>query len=134
MQVVNKHGLCQPVYATYKNGIAYGYTNGVTVTGELMLTEDFLEEAATKLARFHSIQYEVPGLNFRTHQDRIENQFGPSFMLMLREADEKLEQLGRPYPYNQIPSVEVQFELEEKIMSILKGAGFGRIVFSHNDR
>ena len=79
MQVVSSRGLCQPVYATYNNGIAYGFTRGSTVTGELMLTEDFLNEAATKLARFHSIKYEIPDLPFKTYQDRMEQQFGPSF-------------------------------------------------------
>ena len=73
MQVVSSRGLCQPVYATYNNGIAYGFTRGVTLNGQLMLTEDFLNEAATKLARFHSIKYEIPDLPFKTHLERSEN-------------------------------------------------------------
>ena len=52
---------------------------------------------------------------------------------MLKEADEKLELEGRPAPYNEIPLVQVQIELEEKIMSLLREVGLGRIVLSHND-
>lgn len=47
MDAVSQHGLCKPVYCTYNNGYAYGYTRGVTLTGELMLTEDFLNEASS---------------------------------------------------------------------------------------
>lgn len=79
MQAVSKHGLCPPVYAKYKNGLVYGFTEGVTVTGELMLTKDFETEMAAKLARFHSIKYEVPGTQYRTHLERLEQQFGPPF-------------------------------------------------------
>ena len=62
-----------------QNGIVYGYTEGVTVTGELMLSNDFLNEASTKLACLHSIKYEVPGIKFKTQLERVEIQFGQSF-------------------------------------------------------
>ena len=52
---------------------------------------------------------------------------------MVEDADKQLEKDGRPFPYNEIPRVEVQFELEDKIMAILNEAGLGRIVFCHND-
>ena len=79
MQALSKHGLCQPVYGKYENGIVYGYAEGVTLTGELMLTNEFLNEAARKIARFHSIKYEVPGIKFKTNLERQELQFRPPF-------------------------------------------------------
>lgn len=44
-----------------------------------MLTHDFLNEAATKMAKFHSIKYEVPGIPFKTHYDRVYDQMGVAF-------------------------------------------------------
>lgn len=52
---------------------------------------------------------------------------------MLKEAEDKLEQDGFPFPYNEIPRIQEQFDLEEKIASLWKEAGPGRIIFSHND-
>ena len=56
-------------------------------------------------------------------------------LAMLKEADQKLEQEGIPFPwpYDEIPRIQVQIEFEEKIMSLLREAGLGRIVLSHND-
>ena len=51
MNEISKYGLCKPVYARYTNGIAYGYTQGVVLNGALMLTNDFLNEMATKLGK-----------------------------------------------------------------------------------
>lgn len=48
---VSKHGLCKPVLSKYVNGICYAYTPGTSPNGALMLTEEFLEEAALKFAR-----------------------------------------------------------------------------------
>src|SRR5699024_1800819 len=59
MNEISKHGLCQPVYAKYSNGICYGYAEGTTLTGSLMNSEEYLQEAASKLARFHSIKYQI---------------------------------------------------------------------------
>lgn len=44
-----------------------------------MLTNDFLEEAAAKMAKFHSIKFEVPGIPFKTHYDRVFDQMGQAF-------------------------------------------------------
>ena len=44
-----------------------------------MLTNDFLNEAATKMAKFHSIKFEVPGIPFKTHYDRVYDQMGQAF-------------------------------------------------------
>ena len=56
-------------------------------------------------------------------------------LAMLKEADQKLEQeeMPFPWPYDEIPRIQVQIEFEEKIMSLLREAGLGRIVLSHND-
>lgn len=71
MQEVSRHKLCQPVYAKYTNGICYGYSEGVVVDGPLMLTNDFETEMATKLAKFHSIQFDIPNIKFQTHFERM---------------------------------------------------------------
>ena len=63
--------LASIIYAKYKNGLCYGYTEGVTLDGALMLTNDFLNEMATKLAKFHSIKFEIPSIKFETHFHRI---------------------------------------------------------------
>ena len=49
---ISKHGLCKPIILKYVNGICYAYTPGIPPTIELMLTDDFLAQAASKLARF----------------------------------------------------------------------------------
>ena len=54
-------------------------------------------------------------------------------LAMLKKADKKLDLEGRPFPYSEIPRIEVQIELEAKIKSLLEKGGPGRIVFSHND-
>ena len=84
MHVVSKHGLCQPVYATYTNGICYGFTEGATVSGPLMLTSDFLLESSSQLAKFHAIDYEVPDAKFPSHYDRTENGMRKAFQGELR--------------------------------------------------
>lgn len=56
-----------------------GYTDGTVVNGLFMLTEEFLNEMAVKLAAFHSIKYELPGVEFKTHYDRVMLQVGPAF-------------------------------------------------------
>lgn len=70
MDVVSKHNLCEPVYARYNNGVCYGFSQGVTLNGSLMLTNDFLNEMTTKLARFHSIKFDLPDIKFETHYQR----------------------------------------------------------------
>ena len=72
MNEVSRHKLCQPVYAKYSNGICYGYSEGVVVDGPLMLTRDFETEMATKLAKFHSIQFDMPNIKFKTHFERMD--------------------------------------------------------------
>lgn len=57
-----------------QNGICYGYTEGTTLTGPLMLSEEYLQEAASKFARFHSIKYEIPNLKFKTRYDRTSDE------------------------------------------------------------
>ena len=52
---------------------------------------------------------------------------------MLMEAEKKLDLEGWPFPYSEMPRIEVQIELETKIKSCLEKGGPGRIVFSHND-
>ena len=47
MHEVSKRGLCPPVYARYQNGYCYSYTEGTTVTRELMISEEYLQEAAS---------------------------------------------------------------------------------------
>ena len=79
MHVVSKFGLCQPVYGTYENGIVYGYTEGTTLNGPLMLTTDFLNESSRKLGKFHAIDYEVPDAKFPDHYDRMENGMRKAF-------------------------------------------------------
>lgn len=79
MHEVSKYGLCQPVYAKYSNGICYGYAEGTTLTGSLMNSEEYLQEAASKLARFHSIKYEIPNLQFKTRYDRTSDELREAY-------------------------------------------------------
>lgn len=45
------------------------FSHGVTLTGPLMLTYDFLNEIAPKLARFHCIKFDMPEIKFKTHHE-----------------------------------------------------------------
>ena len=132
MNEISKHGLCRPVYAKYNNGIAYGYTQGVVLNGALMLTNDFLNEMATKLAKFHSIKYEIPDAKFKTHFDRMANQFGPMVEHMANNVDAFLNSADE-FPYNKFPRLSSLHEIDQKILSLLTQIGLGEIVFCHND-
>ena len=106
MHEVSKHSLCQPVYGRYQvsqrvyfkisptklrdyserlmpsyfqNGICYGYTEGITLNGAIMLSEEYLKEAATKFARFHSIEYEFSNFPFKTRYDRVSDELREIF-------------------------------------------------------
>ena len=51
------------------------------MNGEIMLSDDYLEEAASKFAKFHSIKYEHLGVPLKPRHDRLsedmrENYFG----------------------------------------------------------
>lgn len=52
-------------------GLCYGYSYGYTVDGPLMLTNDFLNEMASKLAKFHNINYKVQNVDSKTHYERM---------------------------------------------------------------
>lgn len=71
MNEVSKYNLCKPVYAKYANGLCYGFNNGITLNGPLMLTHDFLNEMATKLAQFHSIKLDLENIKFKTNFERM---------------------------------------------------------------
>ena len=79
MNEISKYGLCQPVYAKYQNGICYGFMEGTTANGELMLSEEYLEEAAGKFAKFHSIKYQIPNLQFKTRYDRTTDEIRANY-------------------------------------------------------
>lgn len=85
MQEISNRGLCEPVYARYSNGICYGFAEGTTLTGSLMNSEEYLQEAASKFARFHSIKYQISNFPFKARHDRItdelqENFYGKQFL------------------------------------------------------
>lgn len=88
-----------------------------------MLTYDFLNEASTKLAKFHSIKYEIPSIKFKTHHERVFLQLGPQFqgkflsfnfsiknfnkiltkfIGMMLSIDKEIEKIDE-YPYNEFP-------------------------------
>lgn len=53
---------------------------------------------------------------------------------MLKEIDEKLvQEEGMPYPFNELPRIQEQIEVEEKILSFLKEVGLGKVTLCHND-
>ena len=62
-----------------KKFLLCSFTEGTTLNGPLMLTTDFLNEAATKLAKFHAIDYEVPDAKFPNHYVRTEQAMRPAF-------------------------------------------------------
>lgn len=132
MNEISKHGLCKKVYAKYNNGIVYGFTTGVVLNGPLMLTYDFMNEAASKLAKFHSIKYDIPSIPFKTHHDRVFMQLGPHFQGMMMAIDKEIEKIDE-YPYNEFPRIQTLFEQEEKFFRLLTELGFGTIGFCHND-
>jgi len=132
MNEVSKHGLCQPVFAQYNNGICYGYTQGVTVNSALMLTTDFLTEMATKLAEFHSIKLELPGIEHKTHFDKIDQQFKPLVEKMIGFVEGFMMTVDE-FPYNVYPKPSAMLEMREQVLNLIKEVEFGDIVFCHND-
>lgn len=160
MHVVSKYDLCQPVYATYSNGIVYGFTEGTTLSGPLMLTNDFLNEASSKLAKFHSIDWEVPDAKFPNHYERMENgmrqafQGNPArftlksstpislmtknvfhsfkFPVNFEEMDKQIMAIDEA-PYTEVPRIEVLFDCEKKLKDAIIELGFGELVLCHND-
>ena len=44
------------------------------MNGALMLSDDYLDEAASKFARFHSIKYEFPDLPYKARHERVSDE------------------------------------------------------------
>jgi len=133
MNVVSKFGLCEPVYAKYNNGLCYGYTDGVTLNGALMLTNDFLNEMATKMARFHTIRHSIQNIKSKTHFERMNSEFGPMLEHMISVVNGYIEANKNDYPYNNFPNLLSLVDMEKTITGLLTEIGFGEITFCHND-
>ena len=97
-----------------------------------MLTNDFLNEIATKLAKFHSIKYEIPDAKFKTHFEKMDTQFRPMIEHLITPVQTGLNSINE-FPYNQYPKLIDLFTLRQKLISLLTQIGFGEIVFCHND-
>ena len=98
-----------------------------------MLTNDFLNEMATKLAKFHSIKYEIPDVKFKTYFERMETQFiNPMIERMIEPVQVCIDGIDE-FPYDQYPKLIDIFALKKKLISLLTQIGFGEIVFCHND-
>jgi len=132
MNEASKHGLCQPVFAKYNNGLCYGFTEGITLNGKIMLSTEFLEEMATKLAKFHSIECKLSNIQFDTHFDRMNSQIGPMIEHMIKQVDLFMDSVDE-FPYNKFPRLASLNKIESKIMELWKAIGEDEIVFCHND-
>lgn len=112
-----------------------------------MLSEDYLQEAASKFARFHSIKYEIPNLNFKALYDRTScelmeiyygRKFGRRFKKLFTKFlsfPENLLKIGEQIasikegPYLEMPKLKVLIDHEKRITRALKQIGLGKIVF-----
>ena len=97
-----------------------------------MLTNDFLNEMAPKLAKFHSIKYRKPDTKFKTYFEKMETQLRPMIKRMIEPVQESMDRIDE-FPYNQYPKLADLFALRQKLISLLTQIGFGEIVFCHND-
>lgn len=79
------------------------------------------------LAQFHSIKYDVPGIEFKTHYDRVMGQVGPAFQAMIEQIDDELGDKLNEYPLSELPKAKVIGEEEANIYKISTELGLGRI-------
>lgn len=56
VQILNKAGCGPPLYATFTNGLSYGFTKGVTTTPVTIVEEPIWQAVAKELAKLHKIE------------------------------------------------------------------------------
>ncbi|PAA94813.1 hypothetical protein BOX15_Mlig016922g1 [Macrostomum lignano] len=56
MRLLHLHGFCKPVYATFANGLCYGYVHGDVADEELVREPTFGRLVARELASLHCLQ------------------------------------------------------------------------------
>ncbi|KAK7078615.1 Ethanolamine kinase [Halocaridina rubra] len=56
VQVLSKAGCGPPLYATFKNGLSYGFTKGVTLNSDTVIQEPVWQAVTKEMSRLHKIE------------------------------------------------------------------------------
>lgn len=69
MKLMNVHGLCPPVFCSFNNGLAYGYSEGSCIDDKMARDKQISTCIARMLAKMHSIT--LP-LDWENEKEKIE--------------------------------------------------------------
>ncbi|XP_069196005.1 ethanolamine kinase 1 [Procambarus clarkii] len=122
-EVLNKAGCGPQLYATFENGLSYGFTEGIPVTPELVVREPIWKSVSQEMATYHKVKkgdLEHPIL-FRKLRSFLN--ITPSRFNDINKQ-KRIDECG----YDKSLLIKETDELE----SCLTGLGCP-VVFSHND-
>ncbi|XP_042232219.1 ethanolamine kinase 1-like [Homarus americanus] len=55
-EVLHRSGCCPPLYATFSNGLCYGFTQGSPISPDLVVQEPIWRAISQEMARYHKIK------------------------------------------------------------------------------
>ncbi|KAG7163458.1 Ethanolamine kinase 1-like 1 [Homarus americanus] len=61
-KVLHRSGCCPPLYATFSNGLCYGFTQGSPISPDLVVQEPIWRAISQEMARYHKIKSCLTGL------------------------------------------------------------------------
>ncbi|XP_068247364.1 ethanolamine kinase 1 isoform X1 [Palaemon carinicauda] len=123
VQILNKAGCSPPLYASFTNGLSYGFTKGVTTTTATITEDPIWQAVARELAKLHKIEEgdrENPMLFPKMKQffDLLPSKFED------QSKQKRIEESG----YTKDKLAQEIEELESHLTSLKCP-----VVFSHND-
>ena len=119
--------------AEFNNGICYAFTNGKVSNGELMLTDEFLNEITIKLAKLHSIKIETPEIKYITHFERFRAEIDPMMNEIQQFVDDEIEKVDVLIFKNFAKLSQLEEEKKMILNKLNELGGLGEICLCHND-